>query len=136
MCHYLETYKSNVSGANVHNCALGVDREISFLKRTELSKQSCIVSLGCSYTCPSHPSLLQGWAEMDSSLGEQTWRGAGPMRHFGTQSWKGVIDGPYGMCNGLYQLLKHTQLFSSFPNPSVTILSNHMKEIVNSCCIN
>lgn len=39
VCPCLETYKSNFSGVNIHMFATGVDKEVSYHKRTELSKQ-------------------------------------------------------------------------------------------------
>lgn len=48
MCHYLETFNRNIGGVNVYKGSTGADRERAFFERTELSKQSCLVTRGCT----------------------------------------------------------------------------------------
>lgn len=85
---------------------MGVDREILFLQRAELFKQ--LDSVLWPLAVAKHgPSQLQEWTEI---LGYQHGEGVGWIQQFGTQNWKGIIDGPYGMCNGHSQLFKHTSV--------------------------
>lgn len=139
MCHYLETCNSNVGGVHIHKRAMGVWTDIAFLDSTKLSKLSWIVTLHCGWASASHPSWLQEWTELDGNLGCEHGEGLAQTQHFGTQNWKGIMDGPSGVCNGHDQLFKHTLVIFKLPKAICRHLSPSCpvtKQIVSSHCIN
>jgi hypothetical protein len=91
-----------------HKCTMGtvVVRDVFFLHRRTKLGNSCIlipvINRHGPFTHVCCRNGLQSWGTNNEWVGY--------LQNFGINNWNELIGGPYGMCNGHYQLFKHTPI--------------------------